>query len=69
MYVFILVYKQTFFHLKYCRLAMKCLGKPAAESKVPDTQKLVDGRCQVHSLVTLVDLAVRSFPWFSPKLA
>ena len=32
-------------------------------------QKLVDGRCQVQSPVALVDLAVRSFPWFSPKLA
>ena len=29
-------------------------------------QKLVDGRCQLQSPV---DLAVRSFPWFSPKLA
>ena len=26
--------------------------------------KLADGRCQVQSPVTLVDLAVRSFPWF-----
>ena len=26
-------------------------------------------RCQVHFSVALVDLAVRSFPWFSPKLA
>ena len=33
------------------------------------TQKLVAGRRQVHSSVALVDLAVRSFPWFSPKLA
>ena len=32
-------------------------------------QKLVDGRCQVHSSVKFADLAVRSFPWFSPKLA
>ena len=31
--------------------------------------KLVDGRCQVQTLVPLVDLAVRSFPWFSPKLS
>ena len=31
--------------------------------------KLVDGKCQVQSPVALVDLAVRSFPWFSPKLA
>ena len=31
-------------------------------------QKLVDGRFQVLSSVALVDLAVRSFPWFSPKL-
>ena len=30
---------------------------------------LIDGRCHVHSSVALVDLAVRSFPWFSPKLA
>ena len=68
---------------------MKWLGKPAAEPKVPGSnrgygmdvelsilgptsgcaQKLVDGRCQVHSSVELVDLAVRNFPWFSPKLA
>ena len=32
-------------------------------------QKLVDERCQVHSLVAFVNLAFRSFPWFSPKLA
>ena len=31
--------------------------------------KLVGGRCQVQTPVVLVDLAVRSFPWFSPKLA
>ena len=31
--------------------------------------KLVDGRCQVRSPVALVDLAVRSFLWFSPKLS
>ena len=31
--------------------------------------KLVDGRCQVQSLVRLVDLADRSFPRFSPKIA
>ena len=31
-------------------------------------QKLVDGRCQLHSSVALFDLAVLSFPWFSPKL-
>ena len=31
--------------------------------------KLVDGRCQVQSPVVLVSLVVRSFPWFSPKLA
>ena len=30
--------------------------------------KLVDERCQVKSSVVLVDLAVRSFPWFTPKL-
>ena len=29
--------------------------------------KLVEGRCQVQSLVELVNLAVQSFPWFSPK--
>ena len=29
--------------------------------------KLVDGRCQVHSSVALVDVAIRSFPWFSPN--
>ena len=26
-------------------------------------QKLVDGRCQVHASVALVDLAVQSFPF------
>ena len=31
--------------------------------------KLVDRRCQVQSPVALVDLPVRSFPWFFPKLA
>ena len=31
--------------------------------------KLEDGRCQVRTPVALVDLAVWSFPWFSPKLA
>ena len=31
--------------------------------------KLEDGECQVQTPVALVDLAVRSFPWFSPKLA
>ena len=30
--------------------------------------KLVDGMCRVQFPVALVDLAVRSFPWFSPKL-
>ena len=30
---------------------------------------LEDGKCQVQTPVTLVDIAVRSFPWFSPKLA
>ena len=30
--------------------------------------KLGDGMWQVQILVTFVDLAVRSFPWFSPKL-
>ena len=30
--------------------------------------KLVDGKCQVLSTIVLVDLPVRSFPWFSPKL-
>ena len=30
--------------------------------------KLVDGRCRVQFPVALVDLAARSFPWFSPKL-
>ena len=30
--------------------------------------KLVDGRCRVQFAVALVDLAVLSFPWFSPKL-
>ena len=32
-------------------------------------QNLVDERCQVQSPVALVDLAVRSFPWFFPKIA
>ena len=31
--------------------------------------KLVDGKCQIQSPVVLVDLAARSFQWFSPKLA
>ena len=31
--------------------------------------KLEAGRCQVQTPVALVDLAFRSFPWFSPKLA
>ena len=31
--------------------------------------KLVDGKCQVQSSIALVDLAVWSFPWFSPKHA
>ena len=33
-----------------------------------NTLELVDGRCQVQTSVALVDLAVRSFPWLSPKL-
>ena len=31
--------------------------------------KLLDGRCQVQFPVALVDLAIRTFPWFSPELA
>ena len=31
--------------------------------------KLLDGKCLVQPSVALVDLAVRSFPWFSPKIA
>ena len=31
--------------------------------------KLEDKRCQIQSLVALVDLAIRSFSWFSTKLA
>ena len=31
--------------------------------------KLVDGRCKVQTPISLVDLAVRSFPWFAPELA
>ena len=31
--------------------------------------KVVDGRYQVQSPVAVVNLAVRSFPWLSPKLA
>ena len=31
--------------------------------------KLVDVSCRVRFSVDLVDLVVRSFPWFSPKLA
>ena len=31
--------------------------------------KLEGGKCQVQTPVALVDLAVPSFPWFSPKLA
>ena len=30
--------------------------------------KLIDGRCHVQSLVAVVDLAIRSFLRFSPKL-
>ena len=29
--------------------------------------KLVDGSCRFQFPIALVDLAVRSFPWFSPK--
>ena len=29
--------------------------------------KLVDGWCRVHFPVSLADLTVRIFPWFSPK--
>ena len=32
------------------------------------SSKVVDERCQVQSLVALVDLAALSFPLFSPKL-
>ena len=31
--------------------------------------KLVNGRCRAHFPVLLIDLAVRSFSWFSPKLS
>ena len=31
--------------------------------------KLVCGKCRHRSTGALVDLAVRSFPWFSPQLA
>ena len=34
-----------------------------------DGPKFVDGRCQIQIPVTLVDQAVWSFPWFSPKQA
>ena len=38
---------------------------PVAERFCP---QLMYGRCWVLSPVALLDLAVRSFPWFSPKL-
>ena len=34
-----------------------------------DRSKLVDGRIQVQTPDALVDLVVRSFPWFSSKFA
>ena len=39
---------------------------PVAECQ---RSKLDDGRCQFQIPVSLIDLAVRRFPWFSPKLA
>ena len=40
---------------------------PVEQAVMPS--KLVDGRCRVQSPVALVDLAVRSFLWFTPKFA
>ena len=33
------------------------------------TSNLVDGNCRAQSSVAFSDLAIRIFPWFSPKLA
>ena len=46
-----------------------CQNCPSQAPTSGCAQKLVGGKRQVHSSVTLVDLAVRSFLWFSPKLA
>ena len=57
-----------------CRILRKLFVKILIERSLTSgdavlRSKLVDGRCKVQSPIALVDLAVRSFPWFSPKLA
>ena len=47
-------------------LILQIMASPVAEWY---WSKLADGRCQGQTLVEIVDLAVLSFPWFSPKLA
>ena len=52
---------------KACMLNCPSLAPPVVSQYcVPE---LVDRKCQVRSPVALVDLAVRSFPWFLFKLA
>ena len=43
------------------------LGPTIGEAVV--CSKLVDGRWEAQSPIALVDLAIRSFAWFSPKLS
>ena len=42
-------------------------NRPTSGRAVP-LSKLIDRGCRVQSPVTTVDLAVRNFPWFSPKI-
>ena len=49
----------------FCRL-FSPFGSLSGWAVLPS--KLVNCRCRVQFPVTLVDLAVRRFPWFSPKL-
>ena len=63
-----LIFKEISFYIKtYSHTGHLHFLRPTSGRVV--TLKLEDGRRQVQTLITLVDLAVQSFLWFSPKLA
>ena len=64
-----------FYRYAVCKLHFTCIFLYMTEHFQPHqwlsgfALKLVNGRCQVQTPVTLVNLIVWSFPWFSPKIA
>ena len=50
------------------KMMMIFLNRSPTSGRADVPSKLVDGRCRVQFLVALVDLTVRSFSCFTPKL-